>query len=403
MTTQELDKRILKKRTPHGMKRVPVSLGMVGLVATFQANGHDYEVNYGESFYQSSREMFAEANFMLSVLAELSKRSIKQPLVLESRDGSFTLDGDLRESGAEVSTNTSNEEKIVPLELMGMMKDSAVFMGVVSSMMQRGTFSYTQFGELQFQLSGFAITQLRQGVEAPITPDLKAMTIALKEILDILSDAYAGGKFDTMTLSGRLQDPQRAYFSEQISPEMLRERGTLEIELLPQLPQDDVGRAALAQMLRESPNGQPLADDRFIREGIMKFQDVEQIERAIFEQLAQTGSPTALAFSSMMAAAEQGNEELATIWSTRLQIAMMTDFLEMMQLQIMGGQPGGGAGAGGSNGQGSQPKPRLPNSSALPPQSLGINAQPIQQAGSIVPAGTPRPGARFGEAGFRPF
>ena len=188
MATETEDRRILKKRTPHGMKRVPISLGMVGLVATFQADGRDYEVHYGESFYQSDRAMFAEQNFMLSILSELSKRSIKQPLVVKSPDGELTVDEDPREAGTVVSL--TNDQSLEPLELMGLMKDSGVFMGVVSQFIQRGTFSYTQFGELNFQLSGFAITQLKQGVEAPITPDLKAMKIAIKEILEILSDAY---------------------------------------------------------------------------------------------------------------------------------------------------------------------------------------------------------------------
>ena len=400
----------LKKRTPHGMKRVPATIGIVGPLPLFQANGKDYDANYGESFYQADRLIFDQQNFLYSIMAELSKRSIKQPLLLMSRDGNMTLESDPRTSGTEVSLSTSDDQDIKPLPPMEMVREHGAFLGLNSAMMQRGTFPSTAFGDLAFQLSGFAITQLKQGLEAPITPHLIGTKTAIKEILDILADAYATGDFDTITLAGRLQDPQRSYFSEDISPDLISEGGTIEVNLVAQLPQDDLTKMNLAQQARQGPV--PLFDDRFIREEILEVQDVEQLERAVWEQLGDRGSPAAIAFRSMVAAAQQGNQESAEIWQMEFQMAMMTKLLEMMQLQSVGGgslMGGGGpggpggplGGAGGPGGGGGEGRPPMPPSNVMPPQALGINATPSPQGGPNVPPGTPRPGA--GRPGFPPF
>ena len=383
--------RILKSRTPHGMGKVPVDVHLVGPLPTFQALGQDYDVHYGESFYQSDREMYDQQNFILSVLAELSKRSIQQGLLIYSADGRLTLESDPRVSGAETHLRTGQED-VKPLPPMEMVKESGAFMGVIAAMIQRGTFPASVFGDLAFQLSGFAIKQLRQGVEAPISPSLRTLAVALKSILNMVAAAYEGGSFDTMTLSGRMQDVDHSDFEEEIPPEAIGQGGIIEIELVPQMPQDDASKMALAQMASAGPV--PILDHRFIREHILQLQDVEQVERAVQEQLARTGSPSALAFSNMLAAAEQGDKELAQLWMMEFQIQMMQRMIQMSQVRALG-QPGGMGMGGGSPGAGMGGGGRPPGVPAgvAPAGVLGMPPPtPTPQAGPIAPPGTPRPG-----------
>lgn len=392
--------KILKERTPHGMKRVPVVLAMAEARPLFQAGtGHDYDEHYGESFYHSSRNIFEFQNFIYSIVMELSQRSIKQPLVLESRDGTFTLpDADPRVSGQEIATSTDNQEQIKPLPPMEMVREAATLLGLISSEMQRGTFPASAFGELAFQLSGFAINQLRQGLEAPLTHHIKAVAKVTKQMLDLLCDTYSDGEFDQMELSGRLQTPSRSYFQETIDPNMIKNGGTIEVEVLAVLPQDDASKVSLAQLLRDpGASGVPVADDRFIREHILSIQDVEQMERAIWTQQANRGSPMAIAWNSMIAAAEEGDQEMAKLWENEWQVQLLTKMLEMMQLQMMGqqgGMGGGPEGGGGGGGTGDQPRPRLPGSEVMPPEMMGRGSGPSGQAGPNVPPGRPRPGAQ---------
>lgn len=388
----------LKARTPHGMGVVPVALGFADLRPRFQASKEEgYDVFYGESLYKADRAIFAEQNFLYSVVSELAKRSITQPLMIMSRDGSLTLPGDPRVSGQEVGLSTANEESILPVPPMETVKEFFPFVGIISGMMQRGSFPAPAFGELSFQLSGFAITQLSQGLLAPLTPHIKAVKNVLKQILDILSDAYSSGNFDQMALSGRRQDPGRSYFSEEISPELVREGGVIEVDIVAQLPKDDTTRVTLAQMLRDGPV--PIADDRFVR-NMLEFQDPEQMERAVAEQMARRGSPLALAWESYVAASEQEDQDLAAIWWNEFMRIAMLNWLETMQLAQFGGGAtglGGPAGAGGSS-NGAAPASRTtPNSSVAPPETRGIQSSPNLQSGPNVPAGTPRPGAQSNE------
>jgi len=381
-----------KSKTPHGMGKVPVDIHMVGGLPFFQAAGKDYEVNYGESFYQSDREMYDQQNFILSVLAELSKRSISQGLLVFSQDGKLSLESDPRVSGAETQLRTTQED-VKTMPPMEMVKESGALMGVIAQMVQRGTFPASVFGELAFQLSGFAITQLRQGMEAPISPSVKTTKTALRGILNILADAYVSANFDVMTLSGRMQDVERTDFEEEMSLDAIKEGGLIEVEIVPQLPQDDAAKAALAQIL--TSGDVPLVDHRFARENIIQLQDVEQVERAVQEQLAKTGSPTALAFSNMLAAAEQGDMELAQVWHMEFQIQMMQRMHEISQLKAIGSTPNGET--NGTNGRTPRPSPEV-----APAQVQGIPLPPpTPQAGPIAAPGTPRPN-RNGAAGGLP-
>lgn len=389
---------ILKPRTPHGMAGVPVVIDLAETLPLFQAEhgrDRDYEAHYGESFFRSSRQMFDEHNFIFSIISVLVSRSLKQPTAVNSKDGSLTLPDDPWQTGMEISLSTDEEQSIQPLEQMRMAAEAGPFMGVISAMMQRGTFPSSLFGQLEQALSGFAITQLRQGVEAPLTPHVKSAERVFKQMLDLLCDSYASGLFSEMEMSGFGQDPSRTFFWERIPPEAVMMGGKIEVLILPKLPEDDQTRVNMVQMLREGPGGVPLIDDRYARD-LMQFQDPEQIERAVWEQQAGRGSQLALAYNSMKAATEQGNQELAAIWQEEANLAVMEKRIQMLQMMMMGGQMGGGPGGGQASGGGGQAPARrtTPPSSVQPPQARGIQAAPSMQSGPNVPPGTPRPGAQ---------
>ena len=124
------------------------------------------------------------------------------------------------------------------------------------------------------------------------------------------------------------------------------------------------------------------------------MQDVEQVERAVQEQLAKTGSPAALAFSNMLAAAEQGNMELAQIWMTEFQLTMTERLIAMAQVTAVAAQVGVTRPGTPQNGTGGGPAPTAVPAAiqGVPPPEPGIDTD--LQAGSLVGAGSSRPGAR---------
>ena len=390
------DTTVLKKRTKHGSKRVPVILGPVGATPLVQsvsdAGNLDTIEDYGESCFKSSRELFDKHNFMMSTMLELTARSRKQGLKIKSRDGNKSLEEDPYVEGSEISL--AQGEDVEPLGLMEMAKESGMFMGLVSGEMQRGGLPHSIYGQLEFQLSGFAINTLRQGVETVLVPRLQAMEKAYRSIFQLICDQYITGAFKSFEVSG--QDKNRMYFSEEVTPEMVRNAGDVEVSFIGQLPQDEMGKMSMAQIAREGQT--PLLPDVYIRDNILGLQSADQMEDAINTQVAERTLPEATLWSLLQAANRQGREDLAELYQAELRRLFMTKRMEEMQMVMaaqgmgQGAPPPGGAPPQGGAG------PMLPPT-VMPNAGLGVPPpMPTAPVGPSVPPGTPRPGAQNTES-----
>ena len=386
-TTITKDK-VLKKPTKHGSPGVPVSIGMVGISPPVytESDGQDESQKYfGESVYKANRDIYETFNFTMSVMKELVARAKKQGIKVFSSDGTKTLDEDPFKQGSEVSLRKDGED-IQPMGLMQMAQETGAYLGLLGGESQRGAIPHSVFGELQFQLSGFAINTLKQGINTQLQPRIHALENAYRQIIALLNDQYLTGAYDALTLSGRGSD--RQYFSEEISPDMLRNGGDPEITLVASLPQDDPAIFNMAQMARDG--AVPLLPDIYIRDEIMGLQNADLIDDAIKEQLGERMLPEAGIWTLMAALENRGRPELASLYYGEL--------LKLMQKSTMQGnipanggppQPSGMNGAGAGMGGVPQPAP-----SVVPPAVMGTPPpQPTPQAGPLVPPGTPRPGA----------
>ena len=387
-----------KKPTPHGSDRVPVVIGAVGTQPPIQPrlmNKHNSMTasDYGESVFKSNRDLFGRNNFMMSVMLELVARSRKQGMLVRSRDGSKTLDEDPYQIGAEISL--AEGEDISPLGLMEMARESSAFMGLVSGEIQRGSLPYSVYGELQFQLSGFAINTLRQGIETVIQPRLKALSNAYVQVCNLLSDQYESGSFKAMQLVG--WNNNRNWFDELIEPEIISGIGAPEINLIGDLPQDDMTKMNMAQIAR---NGQmPLLPDRMIRDEILGLQNADEADAAIKEQMAEQMIPEAALWTILKATEERGRPDLSQFYFSQLMEILAQK--QMMREQGMmpggaggpqqGAPPQGGPPQGAGPGGGGATQGLPPN--VMPPAMMGIPPPlPTPQAGALVPPGSPRPG-----------
>ena len=377
---------VVKKATAHGSPRVPVFIGPVGSTPPVQALAEHTDIestveDFGESVFKSSRDVYEKNNFMMSIMLELTARARRQGLKIKSRDGSKTLDEDPYKEGTEISL--AQGEDVEPLGLLEMSRETQGFMGVLTGDMQRGTLPHSIYGDLQFQLSGFAINTLRQGIDSVLQPRIEALEDAYMKMCMLLCDQYMSGNFRAMELSGR--DMNRTYFSEIITPESIEMAKDIEINFVGQLPQDDMSKMSMAQIAREGPN--PLLPDIFIRDKILGLQDTDTIDNAIKEQEATELLPEAKLFTLMQSAEERGREDLAQLYLGELlyilKQKMMMRQQQDMQSQQMGMQ-------GGQGGAGPTADPR-----AMPNAGMGVPPPtPTPQAGPLVPPNSPRPNAR---------
>ncbi|MCK5643746.1 MAG: hypothetical protein KAJ19_23300, partial [Gammaproteobacteria bacterium] len=254
---------VIKRQIRHGADCVPVFIGPIGanpfIVPINQSSMDDTIADVGESVFRSTRDLYPKHNLMMSTLLELTARSRRQGLIVRSRDGTKSLDEDPYLEGSEISL--AQNENVEPLGLLEMAKETGAFMQLISGEMQRGSLPYSVYGELQFQLSGFAINTLRQGVETVVNKYLKGVEKAYELIFNLICDQYSHGAFESIEVSG--MDRNRVYFTEEITPEMIKNTGQPVVNLVGQLPQDDMTRYSMAQIAREGPT--PLLSDRAIR------------------------------------------------------------------------------------------------------------------------------------------
>ena len=399
--------RFIKKKTKHGSMCVPVFLGPVGSNPLVQSLAwssiEDTVEDYGESVFKSTRELYEKHNFMMSVMLEMTARSRRQGIKITSRDGQKTLEEDPYKEGTEISL--SQGENVEPLGLMEVARETGAYMGMVSGEMQRGSIPHSVYGELQFQLSGFAINTLRQGVESVLGPRIIAIEHAYTQICNLLCDQYSSGAFTAVELSGR--DNNRMYFSETITPERVKDGGTIEISMMARLPQDDMSKYSMAQIAREGPT--PLMPDLWIRDNILGVQDADQTDDSIKEQIAERTLPEAGLWSLYQASVKQGRDDLAQFYLGEL-MAVMLSKAKMLSDNLGGGVPPGAVpGALPPMPPGAPPPmgppggpPGVPPGVAPPAMMSGMPPPtPTPQAGPNVPPGQPRPGAQGEQARLR--
>jgi hypothetical protein len=394
---------VVKKQQKHGADHVPAFLGPIGsnpyVVALSQSTMQDTIADVGESVFRSTRELYPKHNLMMSTMLELTARSRRQGLIVRSRDGMKSLDEDPYLEGSEISL--AQNENVEPLGLLEMSKETGAFMTLISGEMQRGSLPYSVYGELPFQLSGFAINTLRQGVETVVNKYLRSVEKAYQMIFNLIADQYASGSYKSMELSG--MDRNRMYFTQEISPDMLKDTGTPVVTLVGQLPQDDMTRYSMAQIAREGPT--PLLSDRAIRDRILALQDADQMEDAINEQMAERMLPEAALWTLLRSAERQGREDLAQFYLGELMNILMQKRQAAEQQAAPPMAPSGpppdqllSPGGGGVPPMGPPPggPPGLPPE-VMPEAMMGVPPPaPTPQAGPLVPPGSPRPGAQGG-------
>ena len=392
-----------KKPQEHGSKRVPVFLGMVGAMPRVQGrfNGRldpDMMAEYGESLFRSNRGLYDKHNFTMSVMMEMVARAQKQTVLVRSRDGSKSLDEDPYVAGSEISL--AEGENVEPLGLLEVARETGAYMGLVSGELQRGSLPHSVHGELEFQLSGFAINTLRQGIQTVLEPRLDAMRTCYTQICNMLSDQYATGAFDAMELSGFATN--RQWFSEEITYDMIEGVGAPEIDFVGNLPQDEMSKMSMAQMAREGQT--PLLDDRTIRDEILGLQSADEVENQIKEQMGERMLPEAAMWTIMKATEERGRPDLAQFYMGALMEILQQK--QMMQQQMMAGPgaapPSPGSPPGPPGPGGLPPSPAGPGGAGpglrpevMPNAGLGVPPpMPTPQGGPNVPEGSPRPGGQ---------
>ena len=374
-----------KSPLPHGVENAdgegiaPVFVGPVGIVPWMQGVHGDavQTSDYGESIFSSNRNLFEEFNFVMSSTKTLVRRGVRQPYIVESPDGTQTLDTDPWQDGTEVPLPVGTT--IRPMPEIKMPADTGDFNSLVSGELQRGGLSNVHMGELPFAISGYAANVVREGSAHTLEPRLKSLGSAFTQIGELLALQYVSNKFGKLTLAGRLND-LTDQFDEEINPEDVEEGGRVTVQFKPNAGLEDPQKIATAQMLREGDN--PLAPDDWIWENILEVSDTEQFRTAISAQKANNGDPKVQLMNMITSLLKTGEENKAMIYIDLLMKTVdqerMTEQMQQAQFAAASQQAALPPVAGG--GQQAQPDSLgMPGGGGINAQ-LGPEGAPVQAA-----------------------
>lgn len=353
------------------------------------STGHlgDALADYGESIYAENRGTIANHNFNMSILKNLAERSLKPVFGIRSQSGVKLVEGDPFRAGAEIPL--AEGEELIVYDFLKSAPDMMPYMQINQGEIQRGYFPVIMHGELPAPISGYMGTILKSGPADKVMAAAEAMQLALKQITNMWCDQFSAGGFGSFELSG--VGGNRKWFISTITPDQIQDLPELEVTLKPQLPEDDASKVQLANMLRQpGVTGHPLLSDYDIRENYLERQDSDRDQDAIWQELAVTKHPLALAHTFADALAKRGDERAQYYHAMWMQMILQMMQQGMMPPDLQAPQQGPSGAPQGANG-GFSPE-TLPNAAqGIPAPTPGINT-PFQQ-GPLVPQGTPRPGA----------
>ena len=368
------------RHTP--IRRVPAFFGVVGSLPLIQGRNGTGNQNLkyqGESIFAANRRIYEKLNLVYSTMLQLVALSRDQAFWIGSADGTKRLKDNPSLEGAQFGLAFGETFNIVPL--LEMSKDTSGFLGLVAGEIQRGALPYSVYGQLAFQLSGYAVNLLKQATDSPMLPRQQAMENALWQIANSICDQFATGVYGSMQLRGLAHN--RDWFDEAFTAEMMLGLPAVEIKLKAMTPQDELQKMQLAQAARQGP--WPLLSDRIIYDEVMELDDPDSIANAVKEQVGERLLPQSQVYELMVAAEKAGDRIQAMIYYgelVRITMTMGSPTPPPPWAQAGQGGPGGGRGFS-------------PQVSGGPPRGApGGAPTPEPQQGPNVPAGSPRPGAR---------
>ena len=401
------DSHEIKSRMRHGASEIPVFIGHASVESDMATTEYDEGMEHvGESCYEAVRDLYPSLNFVLSARKQKVAQSMKQPIKVRSRDGKKSLKGDPYVGGSEIQMAEGDD--VEPMQFQEMAGDTDIFLQHLVGEIQRGSLPHTSYGDTPFQLSGFAITTLRQGLEDKVIPTTDAMRDAYQQIADKLLKQFSSGFYPSIKMPGQWDDQ---------AIQLIRQSDPVEVKLSPHLPEDKAVQYQTALAARQGDI--PIVSDSHIRADLLGVDDEEGMQDVINAEAGARLLPTALMRSMFEALMNRGQQELAQEYLQKYIMEKTKEAAEAQMLMMQAQQMGmSGMGGGGMPGMGGMP-PGAPGqvppganqmgggnqlngggmpdiSQALVPQeALGQGPPAVRpQDGSFLPPGTPRPGAQ---------
>jgi len=317
-----------------GFTEIPVLVGPVGGIevgSAYFTDVHDIMASQGQGLLAPVEHTQDAMNRHLTIIMQeiADARLSESTYFIRSSSGRETFEPDQKGGNVPIGQDVDISK---PLAFRPKLAESGFILQLLMDSFQRSTFSWTNFGQSSFSLSGIAIERLNESARSHLGPGQYMMQhfyqqagfVFLRDYMRRWNGKKKFGRVQLQGLVGRA-GMDSGFFDEEFTPDIMPTTTFVHSEIILSLAEDDMMKANIARTLNPSAE---LLSPTWIREHVLKVQDEglearrvaeDKIEQAPFYVNVQIMNRLV---EEILAERDVGNVEKATFLTLALRSLM---------------------------------------------------------------------------------
>jgi len=305
------------KRVKHKLGRPPFTLSLSASGSFMQDNE---SVRYsGESIFASTRDLFDTLNLLATIAVTTSQYGFNPPMQKEGQPGAKKPEKPPFGVGTVVPVNVGELYREMPLPDINNAIRFAY--GLIYSRIQQGGMSTVELGNLDFPLSGAALTILMATKDPIFLPMFQAKAVWYQETAKMVIDQYISGGMKAEL--GEEGEKMTFY------PAQLKGDYTIKYKFFNTSPVEDLARYSVATSAREW-----LPAD-MIRRDVLALENPDQVNAQIQAEKAELANPMIASYNRIHALIEQGDDVKAKLERAQFMRMLRSQGVNVAQEPLM--------------------------------------------------------------------
>ena len=357
-------------------KRIPILTG--SSTGSPDRSRPDWQQNMGESIIRANMDVYDYQNQILRKKAQLLDEMTGPDVVTKTKSGRPAVKKEDFGGGHRRIIPLAVGEEITPFRSVDLPPEINTLFTTLDGYAQRGGLPYAVYGNIPFELSGFAIAQLMAAIRYKAGPYANTLEMVLGKIACELIEQYRDGVFPAVKLAtvNPLSQRRGIFFMEEFAKKDIPETTFVKVSIPLTSSMDRMQQIEFARRAMEPP--QLLSRERLYDE-VLDIQDTDQeLARIMDDQTMELQGVKQIMVIQKI-------RELSTVAEVggRLDEAgMLREYADMLVAQGSGAQNPNEAPA-------AKPKQAMPQ--AMPPE-MGTRNPDVQRV--IENRVPPRPRAK---------
>ena len=314
----------------HGLDYIPVLITAVGSTPLIYSDKHtDTVKNVGESVYAANRSLYEPVNKLLTLYLTIVSQGAHNPLAIYSSGGKKQFKRSPYYAGNTVQLDIDKGEKVEELYKPNRPADTERLMSHIMQKVNMGGVPPIATGNLDVTLPYSGIYLLTHNATTLMKPRQYAIEKAFEWIAREILSQFAKGGYKAIEVHGRTGTNE--YFQCKLKRRDIKGDWWPECKLNPELPQDEMQKANMAQILVANQ----ILSRRTARDKLLNVQDTDAEEDRVLYEMTNS-IPELQLLKVQRALREQGEPELAAA------LPMLLAHTKLGQGQMGQGQMGQG-------------------------------------------------------------